>query len=56
MDIIEKPTETTNLSSQSLNQPPGSLHGTDVGPMRMCDSCVVWSICGTPNSENRGCP
>lgn len=30
-------------STQSLDQ-QWSLHGTDVGPLHVCDSCVTWSV------------
>lgn len=46
----EEPTE----SSWTLDL--GSLHGTDLGPLRVCDSCVVWSDCESPSSEITTCP
>lgn len=27
-----------------LSQQLGSLHGTDPGPLHVCNSCVVWSV------------
>lgn len=51
-------TESTNLahrSSKRLNQhQPGSLHGTDLGPLLICYSCVAWSLRETPKWE-QGC-
>lgn len=44
------------MGTQSLNQQPVSLQGTDLGPLHMCDSCVAWSICGTPGSRSRAIP
>ena len=40
---------------QRLKGQPGSLRGTDLGTLHICDSCVTWSSCGTSNSGNRGC-
>ena len=40
---------------QRLNHQLDSPHGTDVGPLHICNSCVVWSSCETPNSKSRGC-
>jgi len=42
---------STNLGSwgsQRLNQQPGSLNGTNLGPLCICYSCVARSSCGTP--------
>lgn len=55
----KKPTEITNLShrnSESLNQQPGNLPGTDLGPLHICDSCKAGSTCRTSNNGSRGCP
>lgn len=30
-----------------MNQQPGNLHGTNLGPLHTCDRCVVWSTCRT---------
>ena len=38
------------------SNPPGGLHGTEPGPLHICDSCVTWSIYRTPGSGNRDCP
>ena len=29
---------------------------TNLGPLHMCNSCVAWSICGTPNNGSRAVP
>lgn len=34
---------------QKLNT-KNCLHGTDIGPLYICDSCVAWFPCGIPNS------
>ena len=42
-------------SCQSLIQQPGSLCGTDLGPLCICYNCAIWSFYETPNCEGRGC-
>lgn len=45
-DITSQLTGTTNQNqrnSQSLNQQPGSLQGTDLGLLHICDRYVAWS-------------
>ena len=44
----------TNRVSQSLKWQPGYLHGPDLGPLHVWDSCVVWSSCWIPNSGSKG--
>lgn len=39
--------------SQSLNQWPGSLHETNLGPLHTCYNYATWSSCETSISENR---
>ena len=36
--------------SQRLKQQPHSLHGSVLGPLHVCYSCVAWCFCETPNS------
>lgn len=43
---LYRPTET---------EPPESTHGTDLGPLHICNSCTSRSSCGTPNSRRSGC-
>ena len=31
----------------------GSLHGTDLSPLQMCDNHVAWSLNKASNSESR---
>lgn len=40
--------------SQRLTLQPENLYGTDLGPLYMSCSCVVWSSCGTPDGGSRG--
>lgn len=53
-----EPTETANLSSWELmdSEPDKSLHGTNPGPLPVCDSCVAWSVCKALSNEIRTCP
>lgn len=46
----------TWLLAIHINQQPGSLHGTNQGPLHIFDSCVSWSSYGTPNNEIKGYP
>lgn len=39
---------------KSLNLQPGSLHGTDLDSLHICDNCVGWSSCETTNRGSRG--
>lgn len=58
-NIEGKHTETSNQAhghSQSLNQQPGGLHGTDLGSLHICDCCVTWSIYGVPGNGRKGYP
>ena len=32
-----------------------SLHWTVLDSLHRCNSCIVWSLCGTSNSGSRGC-
>ena len=61
-------TETRNLQnqltrahrdSQSLSHQPESMHGTDLSPLHICNSCVAWFSYGTPIIRvwegSRGC-
>lgn len=41
----------THGSSQTLDQQLGSLHGTGLGPLHVCDYCVTWCHCRDPTSE-----
>lgn len=41
-------------NSQSLNEQPGILPGTDIGLLHISDSFVACSTCETPNNGNRG--
>jgi hypothetical protein len=47
-DSTRTPTESTRAhkGSQRLNQQPGSLHGTGLGLLRVCYSCLAWTSCG----------
>lgn len=36
-------------SSQILDQQLRSLHGTDLGPLHMCDSCIALFTCRIPS-------
>lgn len=36
----EKPTEMASLA-HSTKQQPGSMYGTNLGHLHMCDSCVT---------------
>lgn len=36
-----------------LNLQPRSLHGTDIGPIHICDSSVPWSSFECLNGENK---
>jgi hypothetical protein len=29
------------------------MHGMDLGPLHICNSCSAVSLCGTPNSRSR---
>ena len=43
--------ETAHLSSWEhidLAQQLGNLHGTDLGPLYVCDSCIAWAVCKAP--------
>lgn len=57
-DIAIKPTKQLNglIVTHSLDQQPGSLYGTNLGPLHVSDSWVTWSACGTPSREGRDCP
>lgn len=49
--MMGEPTETADLnhgSSWTLDRQLGSLHGTDLGLLHMCDSCVACAVCGAP--------
>ena len=50
---IQEQLTWAHRSSQIPDPQPGGLHGTDLGLLHMCDSCVVGSICGTPNNGSR---
>ena len=39
--------------SQRLNCQPESIHGIDLGPLHICNSCAAGSSCGTPTSVAR---
>lgn len=43
------------VAHRDWNQQPGSLRGTDLGTLHMCDSCIAWFFGGTPHSGNRDC-
>lgn len=48
-----KAKQKQNTCSQSLNCHPGSLHGSNLGPLHICYSCIVCCSYGTPNSGGR---
>lgn len=39
-----------------LDQQSGSLRGTQLGPLHMCDNPVAWSLIKASNSESRTVP
>lgn len=56
-DVGGKPTETASLAhGNSQKQQPGILNGTDLSPLRICDSCVVASIGGISGNGIRVVP
>ena len=58
-DTTGKPTEASSLThgnSQGLHQQQGGISGLILGYLHVCDHCVAWSLCGTPDNRNRGCP
>lgn len=57
--MAREPTETADLSMWEfmVSGPKlGSLHGTNLGPLHVCDSCIIWSLCKAPSCEIRTCP
>ena len=52
--MMGKPAETADPSlwklMNSLDQQFGGLHGINLGPLHVEDSCVAWFICGTSSS------
>lgn len=56
--LWENPQQTLSWAhrvSHSLNWQPQSLHGTDLGALHICYSCIVWSSCGNPSCGILGC-
>lgn len=56
-DTIRKPTKSTtwnHRNSQRLNQKPGRLRGTDIGPLHIYYSCIVWPSCVNPTNGSKG--
>jgi hypothetical protein len=51
-----KAKQKQNTCSQSLNCHPGSLHGSNLGPLHICYSCIAWSTPVTPQSRSRDFP
>lgn len=50
--MAREPTETADLSMWEfmVSGPKlGSLHGTNLGPLHVCDSCIIWSLCKAPS-------
>lgn len=51
----KKPSEPTNLASHRCTETePRSLHRSDLGPLYICYSCVVWSSWEIPNNGRGG--
>lgn len=42
-------------SSLTLNRQLGSLQGTGLGPLHVCNSCVAWSVLSAPRSGITTC-
>lgn len=43
---LQKQLTGAHWGSRSLNRQAGILHGTNLGPLHICDSCVSWSTVG----------
>lgn len=43
-------------SSWSIHQQLRGLHGSNAGPLCVCDSCVAWTFCEAPSSVIKACP
>ena len=54
MAVSELLKERHPEKGQILSQ--GSLHGTDLVTLHICDSGVDWSICGTPGNVIKDVP
>lgn len=54
-DIEQNPTEWLPwvMETQILSQWTVVLHETDLGSQHICNSCVAWTICGTPGNQRR---
>ena len=50
-EIPQNQLTLAHRGSQRLNHEPGSLHGTDLGPLHICNSCAAGSSCGIFKAE-----